>query len=947
VRTESRHPAWLGWFYDLPIGRKQMIAMVVCELIPILGLGVGSTVVLVSSLRTQLLSQAKSEVAVTEANYNVKVNQMGLGSRGQSDNPAIVNAAKIRHQGQPLANDVQNQVKQILQNEVKARQIEYATLVGKDLQIIANANKNRAGEKIASENLANLIKQSIAGGQQIKASEILSREELSREAPPLSEGVSSADALIRYVITPIKDPENQNVIGVLIFGDIVNGKLSIVENTLKAFGGGYSAVYLRRSNGDFTLSTSLHKPSLTQKTDPRSQVSLTDTSVLAAAVQAKGEAVTQRLNIGGQTYTIAAKAVPNRIVENPDGAISVYGEDAIALLVRGTPEAVLDQVLSSSLQQEAIVVILSLGVIIGWSLLFRRTVLKPLQQLEQATQDFAQGDRSARAEVFSRDEVGQLTIAFNRMADNIAETEQFLSTEASRQEYQAKEARALTDITVQMRRSLNQSDILQTAVTETCNLLKVDRALVYQFEQHSLAATVIAESVASGNPKVISQVIHDPLGLEHMGQYNTQLVRMLNDVVRQDIHPHHRAHLEHLQAKAEMVALIKQDDRVIGLLGIYQSSESRQWQRFESDFLSQLALQIGYALDQAQLLQENQRALQASEMLKESLQLQILALLEEVEGASRGDLTVRAEVTSGDMGTVADFFNAIIENLRQIVIKVKESTDQVNSLLGENEGKMHQLADSAHKQTADTTHILHSVEQMTRSIQTVSDRANQAAVVAKKASQTAEMGESEMDSTVQNILHLRETIDEAARKVKQLGESSQQISRIVSLISEIAVQTDLLAINASIEASRAGDHGRGFAIVASEVGELAARSAVATREIEQIVESIQENTQLAIDVMGHGTVQVSKGAHAVKNAKQSLIHIVHVSHQIDQLLQSISEATISQVETSRSVTNVFKDIAEVSAKTSTSSRQVSGVMRQTVAVAQELKESVEMFKVDV
>ncbi|NJK53183.1 MAG: HAMP domain-containing protein [Leptolyngbyaceae cyanobacterium SU_3_3] len=119
----------------------------------------------------------------------------------------------------------------------------------------------------------------------------------------------------------------------------------------------------------------------------------------------------------------------------------------------------LDQVLSSSLQQEAIVLILSLGVIIGWSLLFRRTVLKPIQQLERATQDFAQGDRSVRAEVFSRDEVGQLTIAFNRMAENIAETEQILSTEASRQEHQAKEARALTDITVQMRRSLNQNDI--------------------------------------------------------------------------------------------------------------------------------------------------------------------------------------------------------------------------------------------------------------------------------------------------------------------------------------------------------------------------------------------------------------------------------------------------------------------------------------------------------
>ncbi|NJK53184.1 MAG: hypothetical protein HC936_10905 [Leptolyngbyaceae cyanobacterium SU_3_3] len=302
MRTESRRPAWLGWFYDLQIGRKQMIAMVVCELIPILGLGVGSTVVLVSSLRAQLLSQAKSEVAVTEANYNVKVNQMGFGSRGQSDNPVIVNAAKVSQQGQSLANDAQNQVKQILQNEVKARQIEYATLVSKDLQIIANANKNRVGEKIASGNLANLIKQSIAGGQQIKASEILSKEELSREAPPLSEGASSADALIRYVITPIKDPENQDVIGVLIFGDIVNGKLSIAENTLKAFGTGYSAVYLRYPNGEFALSTSLYKTFLNQQTDPQSRVPLPDTSVLAAAAQAKGKRSRSVLALGANLH---------------------------------------------------------------------------------------------------------------------------------------------------------------------------------------------------------------------------------------------------------------------------------------------------------------------------------------------------------------------------------------------------------------------------------------------------------------------------------------------------------------------------------------------------------------------------------------------------------------------------------------------------------------------
>jgi twitching motility protein PilJ len=937
VEIQSRRRFGLKWFGDLPIGRKQAIAMIVCELIPIVGLGVGSTLVLTSSLRTQLRSQAKSEVAVTETNYNIKVNQMGFGSRGQSDNPAIISATKNQQQGQPISEDLRNQVKQILQNEVKARKIEYATLVGKDLRIVINANKNRSNEKITAA-LADLVRQSIATGRQIKASETIAKDELSKEAPPLDQEIKE-DGLIRYVVTPVKNPENQEVIGALVFGDVANGKLPIVENTLKAFGGGYSAIYLRRANGEFVLATSLDQRS----TQPNA--ALSETLVLTEAVRAKGEAVTQRLSVGGQIYTVAAKAVPNQIVEMPEGSLPAYNDDAIAILVRGTPEDALNGLLSRSLVQEAIVLFLSLLMIVGWSILFRRTVLKPIQQLEQTTQDFAQGDRSIRAEVFSQDEVGQLAIAFNQMADSITASETALSSEATRQEQQAKEVKALSDMTERMRRSLNADHILQTAVEEVRDFLKADRVIVYRFTDALLNASVITESVLSEYEKTITSIVENPLDLDHFEQYSTQSNWTVTNTDREEIRPRRRDHLRRFKVKAEMTVPIWQNDRVMGLLCVHQCSQPRQWQPFETEFLMQLALQIGYTLDQAQLLQEKQTALHASETLKESLQLQILALLEEVEGASRGDLTVRAEVTSGDIGTVADFFNAIVENLRQIVSQVKQSASQVSRLLGENEGEMKQLAESALQQTEETTHILNSVEQMTRSIQTVAERANQAAQVARKASSVAEQGESEMDSTVQNILKLRETIEDAAKKVKQLGEASRQISRIVSLINEIAVQTDLLAINASIEASRAGDHGRGFAIVASEVGELAARSAAATREIEQVVETIQAETRSVVAVMGQGTAQVVQGAHSVKNAKQSLIHIVHVSHQIDQLVQSISEATVSQVETSRSVTDLIQDIAHVSAKTSDSSHRVSEVLRETVQVAQELQASVGMFEV--
>jgi methyl-accepting chemotaxis protein PixJ len=331
---------------------------------------------------------------------------------------------------------------------------------------------------------------------------------------------------------------------------------------------------------------------------------------------------------------------------------------------------------------------------------------------------------------------------------------------------------------------------------------------------------------------------------------------------------------------------------------------------------------------------------------KELLQTQLIELLMEVEGASRGDLTVRANVNAGEMGTVADFFNAIIESLRAIVTQVKSAAGELNISLGENEGSLRQLAEDALQQSDEITRTLDSVQSMTLSIQEVAGSASQAAQVARTASATAEAGEIAMDRTVQGILNLRETIGDTAKKVKRLGESSQKISKAVSLINQIAEQTNLLSINASIEAARAGEEGRGFAVVAEEVGALATQSAAATKEIEQIVESIQRETSEVVRAMEVGTTQVVEGSQLVEEAKKNLTQILQVSRQIDQLAQMISTATVSQAQTSQSVNTLMQDIAQTSNRTSNASRQVSGALQQTVQVAQQLQESVGAFKIN-
>ncbi len=523
---------------------------------------------------------------------------------------------------------------------------------------------------------------------------------------------------------------------------------------------------------------------------------------------------------------------------------------------------------------------------------------------------------------------------------------------AAQKAAEAERAGQLNEITSRIRESLKVEDIYNTAITGVRETLKTDRAVVYLFDEN-WQGTIVAESVGRGWPKALGANIADPCFAEqYVEKYKRGRVKAVENIYDAGLTKCYLGQLEPFKVKANLVAPILADGNLLGLLVTHQCSSTRPWQESEITFFKQVAIQVGFALDQAALLEQREQARIAAEVVsqeqrreKEALQLQLLELLSDVEGAARGDLTVRADVTTGEIGTVADFFNAVIESLRGIVTQVKKAATQVNESLGENEGAIRQLSTEALKQAEETTRTLDSVEQMTRSIQEVASNARQAAAVAHTASTTAEAGGLAMDRSVQNILSLRATVAETAKKVKRLGESSQQISKVVSLINQIALQTNLLAINAGIEAARAGEEGQGFAVVAEEVGELAARSAAATKEIEQIVENIQQETASVVEAMELGTTQVVEGTHLVEDAKQSLSQILEVSRQIDALVQSISSATVSQVETSQTITELMKDIAKVSERTSDSTRRVAGSLQQTVEIAQELQASVGTFKV--
>lgn len=495
--------------------------------------------------------------------------------------------------------------------------------------------------------------------------------------------------------------------------------------------------------------------------------------------------------------------------------------------------------------------------------------------------------------------------------------------------------------------------IFSTVTRQVKLALNTSRVLIYLFDE-TWKGTIVAEAVDPQWTPAKGVNIADPcFAQNYVEKYRAGRVKATTDIYSAGLTACHLQQLEPYQVRGNIVAPVVVGGRLLGLLVAHECTGPREWSEISISFIKRAATQLGYALEQAEATWQKELALTQANTLseerlrrQEEIEIQLVNLLSDVEAVADGNLTVRADVSAGEIGTVADFFNAIVESLRQVVTQVKRSTDQVNNALWQNEAAIRLLAEDALQQAEQTTLTLDSVETMTDSIQQVAQQAKEAAAVAKSASKTANQGEEAMDLTVDNIMRLRQTVGLTAKKVKRLGESSQQITKAVSLINQISQQTNLLAINAGIEAARAGEGGQGFAAVAEEVSELATRSAAATEEIERIVDTIQRETSDVVTAIEQSTTQVVEGTQRVEDARASLGQILTGSQKMDEFARSISRATSSQVQISASVYALMEKIAQLSKRTSDSSKQVSEALNQTVGVAQDLQAQVATFVVD-
>jgi len=356
-----------------------------------------------------------------------------------------------------------------------------------------------------------------------------------------------------------------------------------------------------------------------------------------------------------------------------------------------------------------------------------------------------------------------------------------------------------------------------------------------------------------------------------------------------------------------------------------------------SDEFGYIAENLNRAVAKVSKASSNQEA-------SESLQRSITDLLAVINQVARGDLTLRGKVTNDALGNVSDSINYMLDNFTKVLERVRKAAMEVamsanNILLAADE-----MQAGATQQDQEITNTSSAVEELTVSMKQVSNNAEASAEAARRALDAAEQGNRAVRDTLEGMQRIRASVQATAKKIKSLGDRSLEISEIINVINDITEQTNLLALNAAIEAARAGEAGRGFAVVADEVRKLAEHSRSATKDIAALIKAIQAETNEAVVVMEDGTKEVEGGAQLADQAGRALDAISSVVRQSAELVQEISLASKQQVRGTEGVAHAMQIISGITRQTSQGTRGTVATVSQLVKLSDQLNEALAQFR---
>ena len=327
-----------------------------------------------------------------------------------------------------------------------------------------------------------------------------------------------------------------------------------------------------------------------------------------------------------------------------------------------------------------------------------------------------------------------------------------------------------------------------------------------------------------------------------------------------------------------------------------------------------------------------------------TLQAQIEKLLQEVSAVGDGDLRVQAEVTPDTLGVLADSFNYMIEELAKVVGRVQATTFQVTNATRRLLDRSAEVASASEAQSQQISQTSEAVARLADFVQLSANNALSAAEAARQALRSAEGGQQAVVQTIDGMVHIRENVQETSKKIKRLGERSQEVGEIVRLIEEIADQTNLLALNAAIQSAMAGEHGRGFAVVADEIRLLAERVTEATKKIATIVKSIQGDTHEAVVAMEDSTTDVVNGSRLADQAGESLRSIFAAVDRQAKMIEDIARAANERAQTSEAVAAAMTRIADITRQTNSATQDTTSAVSYLAELAEQLRASVATFR---